>query len=130
MVLGTPFRSQPLGSTPGQTPQRVVDGSTPSQTPLRDQLNINTFDSFSDIDSIKQQQIELRAHLKAGLDSLPAPRNDFEIVLPESEAAESDIADSDVAVEDASEVEERDTRNRILEGVCTCVNVQLFTLLY
>ena len=131
MVLGTPFRTpnQAFGSTPGRmlTPQiggeRVNAGSlTPSQTPLRDQLSINPDDaieSFGNFDLVKQQQLELRAQLKTGLGSLPAPKNDFEIVLPENdglfEETNTDI-DSNV-VEDAAEIEERNARLRKAEGI-------------
>lgn len=129
VVLGTPFRTpnQAMGSTPGRilTPQiggdkSVLGSTTPSQTPLRDQLSINSegaVESFSDSGSIKQQ-VELRAHLRMSLGNLPAPRNDFEIVLPEND----EIVEGDTAVigeyftEDAAEVEERNNKIRKAEG--------------
>lgn len=73
--------------------------------------------SFSDVSAMKQQQSELRANLKAGLGSLPAPRNDFEIVLPDSEVLSDDIAEESHVVEDASEVEERIAQRKKAEGV-------------
>ena len=127
VFLGTPFRSpsQSLASTPGRmmTPQitneKVASGfTTPSQTPLRDQFSINPdshVDSFSDVSMMKQQQNELRAQLKAGLGSLPTPRNDFEIVLPGNEMLSEEVVDESL-VEDASEVEERVARRNKVEG--------------
>lgn len=127
VFLGTPFRSpsQSLGSTPGRvtTPQitgeRVAPGfTTPSQTPLRDQFSINPescADSFSDVSMMKQQQNELRAQLKAGLGSLPAPRNDFEIVLPANEILSEEVVEESL-VEDAAEVEERVALRKKAEG--------------
>lgn len=129
VVLGTPFRTpnQAMGSTPGRmmTPQMSSDRSlignaTPSRTPLRDQLSINadgTMESFSDVGTIKQQQLELRAHLRAGLGSLPAPKNDFEIVLPEGDALmDGDVVEDGLMVEDASIIEERNAQIRKAEG--------------
>ena len=65
--------------------------STPSgQTPIRDSLGINMdsglpdgASSFRSTGSFPQQREEMRAQLKAGLSRLPAPKNDYEIVIPE-----------------------------------------------
>ena len=88
--------------------------STPSQTPLRDQLNINPDDSVTSFESAKsarQQQLEVRAQLRAGLGSLPAPKNDFEIVVPEDEEGGMDLEEGSEVdsayIEDAAEVDER-----------------------
>ena len=53
-------------------------------------------------------QRELKASLRRGLSSLPAPRNDFEIVVPENDdkLLEEPLVDADFA-EDASDVESR-----------------------
>lgn len=116
-LSATPSRT--LSATP-RTPLRDQFIATPSQTPLRDQLSINpenALDSLSDVSTIKQQQSELRAHLKTGLGSLPAPRNDFEIVLPENEVLnDGDAFDDENVVEDASEVEERIAQRKKAEG--------------
>ena len=87
--------------------------STPSQTPLRDQLSINPEESLSGFESVKsvrQQQLEIRAQLRAGLSGLPVPKNDFEIVVPEDvggmEVDEGSEVDS-YYVEDASVVDGR-----------------------
>ena len=60
-------------------------------TPIvRDNLGINVddgeFDGASSVRStgtVALQRDEMRAQLKAGLSSLPAPRNDYEIVIPD-----------------------------------------------
>ena len=39
--------------------------------------------SFRSTGSFSQQKEEMRAQLKSGLSSLPAPKNDYEIVIPE-----------------------------------------------
>lgn len=144
----TPFRtpsSQLGGTTPGRlmTP-RAGSGSTgfgmtPGQTPVRDQLSINPedalmlsatdgrggggggggFDNESAIlRSSRQQQYEIKAQLRAGFGGLPAPRNDFEIVVPDEGAMESEEGGGGSGqlapgyVEDATEVAERAARAR------------------
>jgi len=66
------------GATPaGQTPQR---------TPARDKLNINPEEEMTGDGEYSQfRQQEQKAALRQGLASLPAPSDDFEIVLPESD---------------------------------------------
>ncbi|XP_013401217.1 cell division cycle 5-like protein [Lingula anatina] len=92
-VLGTPFRTpgrEGVGATPrqGMTPGK---GQTPLTTPSRDNLRINPdmdFDEQQEYGNFAQQnQKDL---LKRGLSSLPAPRNDYEIVLPENELQQND----------------------------------------
>lgn len=54
------------------------------------------------------QQRESREQLKLGLMSLPVPKNDFEIVLPENAEKELEEAEVDESfVEDAAEIELR-----------------------
>ena len=54
-------------------------GATPS---IRDNLSINREEAFyDDIDNSKQQLMENKNQLLAGLSSLPKPTNDFEICL-------------------------------------------------
>lgn len=67
--------------TPLNRPGTDASGAaTPSQTPLRDKLNINTVDE----DATMQGKFYQNS-LKMGLSSLPAPKNDYEIVVPEDE---------------------------------------------
>lgn len=54
------------------------------------------------------QERESREHLRLGLLGLPAPKNDFEIVLPEN--AEKELEDreiDDTYIEDAADVDAR-----------------------
>uniref|UniRef100_A0A673G914 Cell division cycle 5-like protein n=1 Tax=Sinocyclocheilus rhinocerous TaxID=307959 RepID=A0A673G914_9TELE len=100
------------GMTPhgGMTPKPSV-GVTPGRTPLRDKLNINTEEGgvdYSDPSFAKHLQKESREQLRLGLMSLPVPKNDFEIVLPENAEKELEEAEVDESfVEDAAEIELR-----------------------
>ncbi|XP_012693557.1 cell division cycle 5-like protein [Clupea harengus] len=114
-VLTTPFRTPSHGQegmTPhsGMTPKPTV-GVTPGRTPLRDKLNINTEDGsvdYTDPVFTKHMQRETREQLKMALLSLPVPKNDFEIVLPENAEREMEEPEQDESfVEDASEIELR-----------------------
>ena len=55
--------------------------------------------------------------LKLGLRSLPTPRNDFEMVIPENKVlAEGTVADEYLdIIEDASDIEERNAQQ-----ICCC----------
>jgi len=116
-VLSTPFRTPSHGAegmTPhsGMTPKATPSPAmTPGRTPLRDKLNINTEDGvvdYSDPAYTKHLQRESREQLKMGLLSLPMPKNDFEIVLPENAEQEMEEPETDDGyVEDASEIELR-----------------------
>ncbi|XP_077345082.1 cell division cycle 5-like protein [Lithobates pipiens] len=114
-VLSTPFRT-PSQSTEGLTPRggmtpKPVIGATPGRTPLRDKLNINPEDGsvdYNDPAYIKQLERESREHLRLGLMSLPTPKNDFEIVLPENAEKELEERDTEeMFVEDAADIEAR-----------------------
>ncbi|XP_063298135.1 cell division cycle 5-like protein [Pelobates fuscus] len=114
-VLSTPFRTPSQNSeglTPrgGMTPKPVI-GATPGRTPLRDKLNINPEDGsvdYNDPTYIKQLERESREHLRLGLMTLPSPKNDFEIVLPENAERELEEHDQEETfIEDAADVEAR-----------------------
>ncbi|XP_027028530.1 cell division cycle 5-like protein [Tachysurus fulvidraco] len=114
-VLSTPFRTPSHGSeglTPhsGMTPKPSI-GVTPGRTPLRDKLNINAEDGvvdYTDPSYAKHLQRESREQLKLGLLSLPLPKNDFEIVLPENAEREMEEPEVDESfVEDAADIELR-----------------------
>ena len=90
-VLTTPFRTRDgqVGLTPRMmaTPGSSLRGATP----LRDKLSINPEDSVE----MDVGNRELKETLKLGLSTLPTPKNDFEIVVPETEdEAADDINDS------------------------------------
>ncbi|XP_063771276.1 cell division cycle 5-like protein [Pseudophryne corroboree] len=114
-VLSTPFRTPSQSSeglTPhgGMTPKPVI-AATPGRTPLRDKLNINPEDGsvdYNDPAYMKQLERESREQLRLGLMSLPTPKNDFEIVLPENAERELEERDhEDTFIEDAADVESR-----------------------
>uniref|UniRef100_A0A674MLJ1 Cell division cycle 5-like protein n=1 Tax=Takifugu rubripes TaxID=31033 RepID=A0A674MLJ1_TAKRU len=110
-VLSTPFSMTPQAGgamtprgavTPGLTP-----GLTPGRTPLRDKLNINAEEQLTDPAYAKHQKESLQ-QLRQGLLSLPAPKNDFEIVLPENAEKELEEMETEGGfTEDASEVDAR-----------------------
>ena len=66
----------------------------------------------------RQQQYELKAQLMEGLRSLPTPRNDFEIVVPEQQLESMEEEGEGAGfVEDAADVEERNAQIRKEEGI-------------
>ncbi|KAE9555170.1 hypothetical protein FO519_001594 [Halicephalobus sp. NKZ332] len=86
------------GRTPGnvydQTPGTVAE--TPgAATPFRDQLNINKGTDKSSVDDLRRQ-----------LKNLPAPKNDFEVVIPD-EIEEKDESMETDWVEDAGEIDSK-----------------------
>lgn len=119
MMLTTPYRTpqgEGTGTTPrmGRTPQRGSGAGgavTPGRSSVRDKLNINPeealMEEYEAGYGAKQQQAEVKAQLKAGLASLPAPSNDFEIVLPETGEEEVEDATDESFVEDAADIDAR-----------------------
>uniref|UniRef100_A0A336LTJ0 CSON004489 protein n=1 Tax=Culicoides sonorensis TaxID=179676 RepID=A0A336LTJ0_CULSO len=121
-VIATPFRStrtETGGNTPGfLTPAsgavvpvggQTTGGMTPAL--VRDKLNINP-DEALDIGStpvaLKQYQKQVKSSLREGLASLPTPKNDYEIVVPENEDQDMDNdAEKGDAVEDQADVDAR-----------------------
>uniref|UniRef100_A0A8D9A036 Cell division cycle 5-like protein n=1 Tax=Cacopsylla melanoneura TaxID=428564 RepID=A0A8D9A036_9HEMI len=117
-VLSTPFSQRSItegpGSTPGgfRTPSGVegshrggLGGATP--TPIRDKLNINPEDAMlleaGDTPmAFKHFQTE---QLRSGLSSLPLPRNDYEIVVPENEEMEEGGDRTEDRVADQADVD-------------------------
>mmetsp|Transcript_38779 Transcript_38779/g.82618 ORF Transcript_38779/g.82618 Transcript_38779/m.82618 type:complete len:798 (-) Transcript_38779:366-2759(-) len=111
-VGDTPGRSgsTPVSSRGGFTPSNA-EGMTP--TPSRDALGINESDG-SEITGLsaalaKRMQKRKRDALAAQLGSLPAPNNDYKIVmpeLPEEEEEEEDTREEDALDTEAREAEE------------------------
>ncbi|XP_047207231.1 cell division cycle 5-like protein [Girardinichthys multiradiatus] len=122
-VLSTPFRSPGPGqASDGMTPlaggmtPRGTPGLTPGRTPLRDKLNINTEDQLADPAYAKHVQKESLQQLRQGLMSLPVPKNDFEIVLPEN--AEKELEETEMEsgfIEDSADIEARKQTQRDTE---------------
>lgn len=118
-VLGTPFRT-PQGTqimTPSRTPGTIIDGISKGPigtgaTPLRDKLNINEEGALVPVDNqqaLKVYQKSVREALETGLKSLPLPKNDFEIVVPEQEnngEIENEL-DKNEIIEDQSDINAR-----------------------
>jgi len=98
-------------NTPGSQTQ---GGFTSQATPLRDSLSINPDEALeagsATPAALKSFQRQAKEQLRQGLGSLPAPRNDYEIVVPEDEeqdgGAEQMITDEDQADIDARRQEE------------------------
>ncbi|RZF40584.1 hypothetical protein LSTR_LSTR007467 [Laodelphax striatellus] len=112
-VLSTPFsqRTAQDGRTPGfQTPRSEVGGGI-NPTPVRDKLNINPEDMMDAPDTplaMRNYQSQVKEQLAAGLNSLPNPRNDYEIVVPEDELNSSDAKQTrHLSVEDQADVDAR-----------------------
>jgi len=108
-VLTTPFRTKEgqVALTPSQTP-----GTSSGSTPVRDKLAINASDSLEEWQAGTPQATfqarENSAVLKMGLASLPAPKNDYEIVVPEdNEDAVEMTDDANTYIEDQSDVDNR-----------------------
>lgn len=120
-LLSTPFRTAAGGGEPGSvrsgmggfTPGAASrsEGTPSMATPLRDKLTINpesmlTFDSEQEA---RSYQKDTREQLKRALTSLPAPKNEYEIVVnAENEATEPETADEPaLSVEDQAELDAR-----------------------
>lgn len=119
-LLSTPFRT-PGGTASGSmTPGMlsITSGATPrtgaqtglpgSATMLRDKLSINP----EETPEIMQRA--MKEQLKRGLSTLPAPKNDYEIVVPEEEMetdagalGEGETPGTYVSIEDQADIDAR-----------------------
>lgn len=119
-VIATPFRSArggDGGATPGfATPSSallpIAEGSRvgASFTPVnvRDKLNINPEDSLSVSETpaaYKHYQRQIKSSLREGLSSLPTPKNDYEIVLPDDDHEDEPSESTAVSVEDQADID-------------------------
>lgn len=120
--LLTPARGEDPSATPyrggpSATPRTEVSGvsgvgRTPMRTPLRDNLGLNTEEMSAIGDtprSEKYRAAAARRELRESLRGLPAPKNDFDLVLDgeDAKAAEDEFAGVPSSEEDAAE---RDAR--------------------
>lgn len=107
-VLTTPFSNRTHeGRTPGfQTPQ---DGRTSLTTPVRDKLNINPEEGGDTPYAPANNQKLMKEELAARLRSLPQPKNDYEIVVPEDEGSTEEQTESQsaISVEDQADIDAR-----------------------
>lgn len=119
-LIVTPFRTPNAdGMTPrsARTPGSMAV-STLQQTgttPLRDKLNINPEDhlDFDSNQSAKHFQKETKQQLLKALSSLPSPKNDYEIVVPEEDPSVQEPSVPDVFVEDQADRDAAKEQQRI-----------------
>lgn len=125
-MFQTPFRTPhgEVSATPSRTPmirdkdagalvlasqggKAVAAPQTPSMS-VRDKLNINPEEAFSAYDDKLKQRDHLN-ELKRGLAKLPAPKNDYEIVLPD-DAKPAEEMDEDKYSEQYQVMDESDVQ--------------------
>ena len=117
-LLSTPFRT-PRDGTGSMTPGMlsITSGATPRSgatalpgtTPMvRDKLNINPEETP------ELMQRALKEQLRRGLSTLPVPKNDYEIVVPEEEMdtstglpGEGEALGTYVSIEDQADIDAR-----------------------
>lgn len=111
-VLMTPYGSKKNvdgSTTPGfQTPGVKSVAGDAHFTPARDTLNINT-DNFSAETPIqlKNYQKQMKEALREKLSTLPAPKNDYEIVVPDDEMDTNETGANEPSVEDQADIDAR-----------------------
>lgn len=104
--LLTPRNHAPDATLVSATPRT---SATPMRTPLRDNLGLNVDEQAIGIDTDRDMKRAARAakmRLQSALQGLPAPKNDFDIVLDE-DAEQGEPPSEPTATEDAAEREER-----------------------
>lgn len=112
-LIATPFRTPSQASTDGLTPMRtpgqpMSKSQVPGTTPLRDKLNINPEDHLGFDENSKSYKAESRNVLKKALSTLPTPRNDYEIVVPDDDPQQMDQEGAKESyVEDQADVDSR-----------------------
>ncbi|KAH9634544.1 hypothetical protein HF086_016632 [Spodoptera exigua] len=112
-VLITPFRSSRSEvSTPGSfnTPSQAAAQPGLTTPGLRDKLSINPEDRLSTGDTpqvANQLQKQQKASVRSALSSLPTPRNDYEIVVPDQDDEPMESSSSDMQVEDQADADAR-----------------------
>ncbi|KAI9357286.1 pre-mRNA splicing factor component-domain-containing protein [Zopfochytrium polystomum] len=109
-------RAGPFGN---QTPLRTPGGASNARfaTPVRDQIGINTplHDGFEETPrSIIGKQGMIRDQLSSLFGSLPKPRNEFDIIVPDvSKPADDEPVNATAhAVEDMADIEAREQRRK------------------
>lgn len=121
-ILATPFRpSQKGDATPGSafnTPGSVrTQNNVLVATPVRDKLNINPEEMLEGSETPYAQK-QIKEQLKAGFSSLPAPKNDYEIVVQDDELLEDGEGRADVdMVEDQADIDARIQQEIIEKGL-------------
>ncbi|CAG4991784.1 unnamed protein product [Parnassius apollo] len=113
-LLVTPFRSSHSeASTPSNfnTPGHGQTGQPGLTTPaLRDKLSINPEDQVGPGDTpqlANKMQKQLKASVRTALQSLPTPRNDYEIVVPEESDEPMETSNATNSIEDQADADAR-----------------------
>ena len=122
-LISTPFRtpggqknaagdSGDVTATPGTGQSESFTSATPCTPSVRDKLTINpesslTFDSAR---MAKEFQKELKAQVKQALTSLPAPKNEYEIVIDDKSTKDDESVVSGSLVEDQADLDARKER--------------------
>jgi pre-mRNA-splicing factor CDC5/CEF1 len=116
-VLTTPYRTKDgqISMTPGQATPGTGGAGPSTVTPIRDKLAINPNEAFMEGGNSvgggdsRYYQREVKETLKLGLSTLPVPKNDFEIVVPENEGEDGgnvEMADdANTWIEDQADVD-------------------------
>jgi pre-mRNA-splicing factor CDC5/CEF1 len=89
------------------------------RTPIRDQLGLNdptaasggyTAEEIVSLRAQKAAQAEMRAQLRSGLSSLPAPENEYSVALPEQLPGDEEEGEGHGMEEDAADIKARKAR--------------------
>ncbi|XP_046818091.1 cell division cycle 5-like protein [Vespa crabro] len=109
-ILATPFRSQRSDGTPlnsFNTPASTRTQNGVLATPVRDKLSINPDEGIVGSETPMVQK-QAKEQLRAGLIALPAPRNDYEIVVPEDETIDENTSTpANDIIEDQADIDAR-----------------------
>ncbi|BGP25372.1 pre-mRNA-splicing factor CDC5/CEF1 [Rhodotorula toruloides] len=113
--LGTPFRAGQADVS--ATPASSV-GATPLRTPARDSLSINDENASMYGATPRDQRHylnDVKRQLRSGFSSLPQPKNEFELVLPEEEEEAAAVEAASAEVAEAMRIEDRAEREARLK---------------
>mmetsp|Transcript_15445 Transcript_15445/g.60381 ORF Transcript_15445/g.60381 Transcript_15445/m.60381 type:complete len:764 (-) Transcript_15445:40-2331(-) len=100
-------------ATPNRFARQSSVGATPLATPVRDQLSINdSLGAVAESSAVaeRHRQAAQGKQLLSALKSLPAPKNTYQVVLPELPSAPEGDAMDVVDEEDRGDIEERQRR--------------------
>lgn len=107
-VLATPLRT-PLRTPSGAGGMMAPPDATPRRG-IRDQLNINEEGAGMELQAEKRRQNEYKKSLQKGLLSLPAPKNEYQIAVPQETP---ELEDNEERVEeDATDVMARENKKQ------------------
>lgn len=126
-ILATPFRSQhgdgvSVHSFNTPTSVRTQNGIL-AATPVRDKLSINPEEGANTGSETPVAQKQIKEQLRVGLSALPTPRNDYEIVVPESDDKdENALTTGDETVEDQADIDARQQQELIEQSSLNFIN--------